>query len=151
MTNFSQNYTNDDPLLEITLSAFGDETDFKTYLDTGCTAGIAMTIDEVQKLKIKLGKPINPFPEKTQLADGTYVASYYYDVLINFKGEKVSTVLYVLNPNEKFDKEEIEEMEKLAEKKLPPESYGLLGLHVLNNYKVTFNGIPNPKIFSFLK
>lgn len=140
-TIFSDNYTNNLPLIDVDLliSSTSDKASLQALLDTGNSAGIVLTKKQVDKLKINLGKPSNNPPSKCRIADGSSIAVYWYNAVVKFKGETMPAFLRVLDPDIVYEEKEEEPL------------LALFGLAIMNNYQVTFNGSQLPKSYSFAK
>lgn len=139
----TKNYVKDNPIHIITITLNGQQCDVPTLLDTGCNEGIILTQNQVKQLKLNLGKSIDKHPSRTLVADGTFIGTYHYDIIVEFDGEKKPAILSVLHPKIRMKVSKDEQRQIDSE---PVE--GLLGRQILDDYKITFVGIQNPKYFS---
>lgn len=138
---FSDNYKNNLAVIDIDLlSNTGDMASIPALLDTGCSGGIVLTKKEIEKLGMKLGDPVNKIPVPCKIADGSSIPTYYYNVVVKFKGEKKPILLRVLNQDEVYEEEETDET-----------VMALFGLEIMNDYQVTFNGLSRPRSYLFSK
>lgn len=150
---FTENYAKtgdgDYPLLDVEMliaEGLKDSTlaKFKALCDTGSTGWITLTTDQVQKLKVTLGKKFNAEPEPSFLADNSIVYSDEYRVTLSFKGEKMAARLTVVDPKSRREAtaEELQELEG-------SDVIGIVGRKIMDRYAVIFDGTKNPKHLTF--
>lgn len=104
------------------------ETNHKVavYVDTGCTAGIALLQSQIGDLS--LGEKINDEPIPVLVADGHRVGVDVYIASIELSGEKREVEIHVINPTKILGSAPIEECTPL------------LGRDFLDHYNVLFEG-----------
>ena len=131
--------------LELELQTTKSKASFRVQLDTGSDSAITLTIFEAHQLGLVLGNPIDPDGEESTLADQTTVREWLYDITLKVRGLEIPTTLSVIGKEPKRMPTDEEKASASID------VVGVLGRALLDDYKVIFDGLMNPKKFSFFK